>query len=185
MNEKHELFIREYLKDFNGTRAYKEVYGCSDDVARTNASRLLANANIQQAIQAQANKQLEAVEIDVNDILRELKAIAFVDRTKISRNVRNKILEQKEDGTDKVYYEDNVIFTETNELDDETRKVIAGYKKTQSGFAVETYDKMKALELLGKYMGIFKDKIEVSKTADETIKEVENYINAKRSVANE
>lgn len=185
MNEKHELFIREYLKDFNGTRAYKAVYGCSEEVARRNASRLLTNVDIKEAIQKQADKQLEEVEIDVNDILRELKAIAFVDRTKISRNVRNKMLEQKEDGTDKVYYEDNVIFAETNELDDETRKVIAGYKKTQSGFAVETYDKMKALELLGKYMGIFKDKIEVTKTTDEAIREVEDYINAKRSVANE
>ena len=45
----------------------------------------------------------------------------------------------------------------TDELDDKTKKIISGYKKTQSGFAVETYDKMKALELLGKYLGMFKD----------------------------
>ena len=51
----------------------------------------------------------------------------------------------------------NVIFTETKDLDETTRKVIAGYKKTRSGFAIETYDKIKALELLGKYLGMFKD----------------------------
>ena len=28
---------------------------------------------------------------------------------------------------------------------------------TQSGISVESYDKMKALELLGKYLGMFKD----------------------------
>ena len=67
------------------------------------------------------------------------------------------MLQDDKDGTKKEYFEDNVIFTQTSELDETTRKVIAGYKKTQSGFAVETYDKMKALELLGKYLGMFKD----------------------------
>ena len=94
----------------------------------------------------------------IEDIVKELTAIAFTDRTKISQNVRNRImLQDDKDGTKKEYFEDNVIFTQTSELDETTRKVIAGYKKTQSGFAVETYDKMKALELLGKYLGMFKD----------------------------
>lgn len=180
LTDKQELFIREYLKDFNGTRAYKEVYGCSDEVARRNACRLLTNADIKEAIQKQADRQLEKVEIDVNDILRELKAIAFTDRTKISKNVRNELL--RDDG--RVYYEDNIIFTETDELDNETRKVIAGYKKTQSGFAVETYDKMKALELLGKYMGIFTEKVEITKTTDEAVHEIETYISNKKEVGN-
>ena len=95
--------------------------------------------------------------VKIEDIVNELFTIAFTDRTKISKNVRNKILERKEDGTEVEYYEDNVIFAETDELDDKTKKIISGYKKTQSGFAVETYDKMKALELLGKYLGMFKD----------------------------
>ena len=157
MNEKQKLFVREYLKDFNGTRAYKEVYKCDDNTAKVNASRLLTNANIQKEIQEQANKRLEKVDISIENVLNELKAIAFTDRTKISANVRNTIMLQEENGTKKEYFENNVIFRETSELDEETRKVIAGYKKTQSGFVVETYDKMKALELLGKYLGMFKD----------------------------
>ena len=157
MNEKQKLFAREYLKDFNGTRAYKEVYKCDDNTAKVNASRLLTNANIQKEIQEQANKRLEKVDISIDDVLNELKAIAFTDRTKISANVRNTIMFQEENGTKKEYFENNVIFRETSELDEITRKVISGYKKTQSGFAVETYDKMKALELLGKYLGMFKD----------------------------
>ncbi len=167
MNEKQEIFVREYLKDFNGTRAYKEAYKCKDNkVAQTGAWRMLRKVEIQKEIQKQSSKQLEKVEVDINDILRELKAIAFTDRTKLSQNVRNRILEYNEDGTEKVYYEDNVLFTPTAELDEETKKVIAGYKKTVSGFAIETYDKMKALELLGKYLGIFTDKIEADITSD-------------------
>ncbi len=65
----------------------------------------------------------------IEDIVNELSAIAFTDRTKISQNVRNKILTQEENGIKKEYYEDNIIFTETKDLDDKTKKVIAGYKK--------------------------------------------------------
>lgn len=157
MNEKQKLFAREYLKDFNGTRAYKEVYKCDDESARRCASRLLTNVDVQKEIKEQSEKRLEKIDISIEDVLNELKAIAFTDRTKISANVRNTIMLQEENGTKKEYFENNVIFRETSELDETTKKVIAGYKKTQSGFAVETYDKMKALELLGKYLGMFKD----------------------------
>jgi len=152
LNEKQKLFVREYLKDFNGTRAYKEVYKCDDRTAGTNAWRLLKNAEIQRAIQEQADKRLENAEITIEDVLNELKAIAFVDRTKISKMTTK---EKKIDDILITYQ--SVDFPNTDTLDDETKKVIAGYKQTQSGLAVETYDKMKALELLGKYLGIFKD----------------------------
>lgn len=165
MNESRERFVREYLKDFNGTRAYKAAYpNCSDESARRLASKLLTNVDIQKAIREQANKQLEKIDVDVNDILKELKAIAFTDRTKISKNVTQKLM----DDNGRAYYEDNVIFAQTDELDEDTKKVIAGYKKTQSGFAVETYDKMKALELLGKYVGMFSENINVNDSTKAT-----------------
>lgn len=144
----------------NGTQAYLSVYKTckKEETAMANASRLLRNAKVKEYIEELQAKVEEKAIVSIEDIVKELKAIAFTDRTKISQNVRNRImLQDDEDGTKKEYFEDNVIFTETKDLDDETKKVIAGYKKTQSGFAIETYDKMKALELLGKYLGMFKD----------------------------
>ena len=159
MNEKQEIFIREYLKDFNGTRAYKVAYpSCKkDETARVNASKLLTKTNIQTAIKEQANKQLKKIDVDVNDILKELKAIAFTDRTKLSTVKNQKLLEDN----GREYYEPVVVFEDTANLDEETKKVIAGYKKTQSGFAIETYDKIKALELLGKYLGMFTETFKI------------------------
>lgn len=160
LSNQQKLFCQEYLKlGMNGSQAYMNVYkSCKKEAtARTNASRLLTNANIQEYIKELQSKVEEKAVVTIEDIVKELSVIAFTDRTKLSKNVRNKIVELKEDGINKEYYEDNVIFTETDELDEETKKVIAGYKKTQSGFAIETYDKMKALELLGKYLGMFKD----------------------------
>ena len=45
----------------------------------------------------------------------------------------------------------------TISLSDNAKKIVSGYKLTQAGISVESCDKMKALELLGKYLGMFKD----------------------------
>lgn len=161
LSNQQKLFCQEYLKlGMNGTQAYLNIYkSCKkESTAMTNASRLLRKAKVQGYIKELQEKVEEKAIVSIEDIVKELTAIAFTDRTKISQNVRNRImLQDDKDGTKKEYFEDNVIFTQTSELDETTRKVIAGYKRTQSGFAVETYDKMKALELLGKYLGMFKD----------------------------
>ncbi len=158
-------FCQEYIKlGMNGTQAYMKVYpSCKkEDTARANASRLLAKDNVQDYIATLQNKVEQKAVVKIEDIVNELSAIAFVDRTEIAQNFSNTILEQDEDGQTKVYKENNVIFTDTKDLSERTKKVIAGYKKTQSGFAVETYDKVKALELLGKYLGMFKETVEIN-----------------------
>lgn len=161
LSNQQKLFCQEYLKlGMNGTQAYLNIYkSCKkESTAMTNASRLLRNAKVQDYIKELQSKVEEKAIVTIEDIVKELTAIAFTDRTKISQNIRNRImLQDDKDGTKKEYFENNVVFTETSELDETTKKVIAGYKKTQSGFAVETYDKLKALELLGKYLGMFKD----------------------------
>lgn len=161
LSNNQKLFCQEYLKlGMNGTQAYLNVYKTckKEETAMASASRLLRNVKVKEYIEELQSKVEEKAIVTIEDIVKELTAIAFTDRTKISRNVRNRImLQDDKDGTKKEYFENNVIFSETSELDETTRKVIAGYKQTQSGFAVETYDKMKALELLGKYLGMFKD----------------------------
>ena len=160
LSNNQKLFCQEYLKlGMNGTQAYLNVYKTckKEETAMASASRLLRNVKVKEYIEELQKEVEKKAVVSIEDIVNELTVIAFTDRTKISQNVRNRIMLQEEDGTKKEYFENNVIFKETSELDENTRKVIAGYKKTQSGFAVETYDKMKALELLGKYLGMFKD----------------------------
>lgn len=85
-----KLFCQEYLKlGMNGTQAYLKVYkSCKkEETARTNASRLLTNANIKKYIEELQTKVEEKAIVNINMIVEELAAIAFADRTKISRNV--------------------------------------------------------------------------------------------------
>lgn len=138
----------------NGTQAYLNVYKTckKEETAMASASRLLRNVKVKEYIEELQSKVEEKAIVSIEDIVKELTAIAFTDRTKISKMVTK---EKQLEKTTLVYKA--VDFPDTDTLDNETKKVIAGYKQTQSGLAVETYDKMKALELLGKYLGMFKD----------------------------
>ncbi|MDO4394922.1 MAG: terminase small subunit [Mycoplasmatota bacterium] len=155
LSNNQKLFCQEYLKlGMNGTQAYLNVYKTckKEETAMASASRLLRNVKVKEYIEELQSKVEEKAIVSIEDIVKELTAIAFTDRTKISKMVTK---EKQLEKTTLVYKA--VDFPDTDTLDNETKKVIAGYKQTQSGLAVETYDKMKALELLGKYLGMFKD----------------------------
>jgi len=58
MTDKQRIFADEYLKDLNGTRAYKIAYPNvkKDSVAAVNASKLLRNAKVRKYIDEQLEK---------------------------------------------------------------------------------------------------------------------------------
>ncbi len=156
LNNNQKLFCQEYLKlGMNGTQAYLNVYKNvkKEETAMAGASRMLRNVKVQEYIKELQEKVEKKAVVTIEDIVKELTAIAFADRTKISKMNKKKM--KLESGTE-IDYED-VEFELTENLDEDTKKVISGYKKGKFGLSVETYDKLKALELLGKYLGMFKD----------------------------
>lgn len=160
LSNNQKLFCQEYLKlGMNGTQAYLNVYkNCKkEETAMASASRLLRNDKVKEYIQELQKKVEEKTTVTIEDIVNELTAIAFADRTKISKVVNDKI---KIDENTKVNMP-NVIMPNTDNLDIKEKKVIAGYKKTRNGVSVETYDKVKALELLGKYLGMFTETVKI------------------------
>lgn len=159
LTNQQKLFCQEYLKlGMNATQAYMKVYKTckKEETAMASASRLLRNVKVKEYIEELQSKVEEKAIVSIEDIVKELTAIAFTDRTKISKMVTK---EKQLEKTTLVYKA--VDFSDTDTLDNETKKVIAGYKQTQSGLAVETYDKMKALELLGKYLGMFTETVKI------------------------
>lgn len=75
-------------------------------------------------------------------MISELAAIAFADRTELAKVDKNGC----------------VKFTSTDSLSDDVKKVISGIKEGKFGTEVSSYDKVRALELLGKHLGIFDKK---------------------------
>ena len=87
----------------------------------------------------------------------ELARVAFADATDYAQ-VETRTFE-KDDGTEVTYQA--VALKETIELTTDQRAAIAGIKQGANGIEVKLCDKIKALELLGRHIGMFNDKIEV------------------------
>lgn len=77
MNKKQQLFCDEYLKDYNGARAYREAYKTTNnETAFKNASRLLQkNAEVRAYIEEQNeklhNERIASVE-EIRELLSEI-----------------------------------------------------------------------------------------------------------------
>lgn len=124
--------------DLNGTQAAIRA-GYSAKTAQEQASRLLSNVMVQEALQKRQAQLCTKLEITQERVLEELAAIAFANGT------------------------DFVTVTETGLLNVKpTRKVpreklpaIASIKYNQLGIEIKLHDKVRALELLGKHLGVF------------------------------
>lgn len=157
LSNNQKLFCQEYVRlGMNGTQAYMKVYkNCKkEETAMAGASRLLRNVKVKEYIEKLQSKVEDKTIVKIEDIVKELYTIAFTDRTKISKSITEEVDIPEQNR--KLRFSD-IVLTDTDKLTDEEKKVIAGYKKTKNGMTVETYDKMKALELLGKYLGMFKE----------------------------
>ena len=79
LNDKQKVFCIYYLQRYNATWAYQKAYGVSYEVARTNGSRLLANANVKKQLAELKKQQATDLYLDANDILAKLAKQAFAD----------------------------------------------------------------------------------------------------------
>jgi hypothetical protein len=71
---KHELFCQAYVRlGGNGQRAYMEVYGVSEEVARANASKLLVNANVRNRIATLSGMAMDKTLLTVEKVLKGIE----------------------------------------------------------------------------------------------------------------
>lgn len=77
MTEKQQIFADEYLKDLNGTRAYKVAYPSvkKDSSAATAAGRLLRNVEVKDYIDEQLEKMHNERTADAQEVLEYLTSV--------------------------------------------------------------------------------------------------------------
>ena len=111
-------------------------------------------------------------------IIAELASIAFADRTEIAKVVKKPIKnfdgEFIIDENGEIIEEPTVEVAPTDAISNASKKCISGVKMGRNGIEVTTYDKVKALELLGKHFGAFVDKkAEQTETGVQIIDDIE------------
>lgn len=157
-----QRFADEYLVDLNATRAYKAAYPKvkNDETARANASRMLTNANVDAYIKKRMAERSQRTEIKQDRVLQELANIAFSNGAMFAKVVERPAVDPLtqqpiRDAEGKPILYQRVELTPTDKLSPDQRAAIAGIKETKFGIAVESCDKLKALELLGRHLGMF------------------------------
>lgn len=155
MTEKQKIFADEYLIDLNATRAYRKAYPSvkKDETAAQAGSRMLRNVKVAEYIAERMQARQERTEITQDRVLEELAAIAFARATDYAE-----------------VKDDQVFIKDTAGLSGNQIKAVAVIKQGKFGIEVKLNDKEKALELLGRHLGMFKDRVEVSGLEEEKTK---------------
>lgn len=144
-------FVAEYLIDLNATQAAIRA-GYSAKTANEQGSRLLANAKIADAIAVAQSKRAKRTDITADRVLAELAKIGFSDIRKVLSD-GGALLDPREwdDETAGAISSLEVVVSASGDVDDEGRRIPERVHK------IKIWDKLSALEKIGKHLGMFKD----------------------------
>lgn len=147
MTDKQNKFVEEYLIDLNATQAAIRS-GYSVRTANEQGARALANVSISSEISKRMAERSKRTGINQDRIVQELARIAFAKMTDVV-SANGEIQPNAS--------EDDLACIES---------IKYKHSDTMNGYSVEREvklaSKVKALELLGKHMGMWNDKLDVS-----------------------
>ena len=145
MTKKQKRFIEEYLIDLNATQAAIRA-GYSPDTAKSIGSENLTKPDIQARIAKAMAERSRRTGVNADRVIMELAKIAFVNASDV--------------------IDADTATVKADALPEDTAAIQSVKVKTfgEDGLEreVKMADKLKALELLGKHLGMFKDKVELS-----------------------
>ena len=153
LTPKQERFVGEYLKDLNATQAAIRA-GYSPSSAAEIGYENLRKPQIATVISEAFKARAERTRVEGDRVVLELARIGFSDMREIAS-----------------WGEDGFAYKASDELTDEAAATIAGIvetvTRTRDGgkrrtLTIKLHDKLRSLELLGRHLGIFTDRINMS-----------------------
>lgn len=143
LTPKQELFVEEYLIDLNATNAAKRA-GYAEKTSYSIGQRLLKHVEVQNAINAAQRRRSIRTEINQDAVIKEIAKIAFGDPRAVMS-----------------WGPGGVKLKDSKEISEDAAALVAEVSETttESGgsLRLKTNDKLRALELLGKHLGMFKE----------------------------
>lgn len=151
LTEKQKRFCEEYLIDLNATQAAIRA-GYSPDTSEAIGSENLRKPQLRARINAAIAERSKRTGVTADRVVRELAKLAFVNATDVIDTQHGTVLENAS-------REDTACISAV--------KVKVGEDFTER--EIRLCDKTKALELLGKHLGMFSDNVKLSAEARVTI----------------
>lgn len=159
LSEKQQAFIREYTKDWNGTQAAIRA-GYAPRTANEQASRMLANVNIADAVAREKARLIGEAGITAERIMKELAALAFAQMPDF--------MEWGDDGQMRLKPSSQLsdmqaaAISQITENEKYIKALGKGEKLMSRERSIKLHDKLSAIEKLMKHMGMIVDKKEIS-----------------------
>jgi phage terminase small subunit len=148
LTAKQERFVAEYLIDLNATQAAIRA-GYSEKTANEQGSRLLANVKIAAAVAEAQAKRSQRTQITQDMVLAELAKIGFSDLRRVLTSTGNLSGPQDWDDSTAGAIASVEIVTRPGGVDEN------GEREVEHVAKIKTWDKLSALEKLGKHLGMF------------------------------
>lgn len=152
LTNKQKMFVKEYMVDLNATQAAIRA-GYSAKTATWIGPQLIGKTHVAQAIQAEMDKRAAKIDVTAEKVIAELAKMAFA-------NLQD-------------FYDKNGSLKDIHSL---PRDVAAALSQVETNLTeacavrkVKLHDKRGALELLGKHLKLFTDRIEHSGTDGQPI----------------
>ena len=146
MTDKQKKFVEEYLIDLNATQAAIRA-GYSPRNADKIGSELLGKTRVSEAIANAMAKRSRRTGVTQDRVVRELAKIAFLDMTQVVDDhgrIRNDATPEDRACIESIKY-----------------KSSSGDQGESVEREIKVASKLKALELLGKHLGMYSDKLNI------------------------
>lgn len=170
LTDRMKVFVGEYLRDFNATRAAIAA-GYSKKSAHMVGWETLRNPKVQAAINRHKEARITELGLDVQRVIAEYMKIAFADISDLMDfgqkdepilDEEGKPIPDPKTGDPLTYKTNYVTFRNSDEIDG---TVISEVKQGRSGVSIKLHDKLRALEKLERYLDYMteEDKLRLEK----------------------
>ena len=150
LTEKQKKFVEEYLIDLNATQAAIRA-GYSVKTADVQSSRMLGNVKVQQAIAEKMAERSRRTGSNQGRVLMELAKIAFVNA--------DDVINAQDATTKEGASRDDLAAIQSIK--------VKSFGEDGIEREIKLADKLKALEMLGRHLGMWNDKLQMSGIEEE------------------
>lgn len=168
LTDNQERFVQELIKGKSQREAYRIAYSkckATDKTVDEYACRLLHNSKVIARYNELHDRLIKEAEdeciVTAKEVLRELKRVGFADiKDFLSFRTEKTVVGYDKDSGEPIFdYAPVIELIDSNNVDGKAVQEVS--LSAKGTFSFKLHDKMAALDKLGKYLGMFTDKVEV------------------------